>query len=205
MCQHNENISIVNWRSGELESTLIEEVTEESFHDVLTCFSLNPSAPEIAVSTKKGLLKIYSLEDRSCIRTMKSHIMPVLSMCYDPTGVLVATGSADRSVRVWDVVKGHCTHSFKEHTDIVQRVYFHPNPNKCVLFSSSDDNTIRCYDLLSSSTVACFKEHMSLPTALSASISDSLFLSVGRDKVSSQCYLFIYSVLLMYSTGMCRC
>ena len=37
------------------------------------------------------------------VRVWKGHQMPVLSMSCDPSGTLVATGSADRSVKVWDI------------------------------------------------------------------------------------------------------
>ena len=37
------------------------------------------------------------------VRAWKGHQMPVLSMSCDPSGTLVATGSADRSVKVWDI------------------------------------------------------------------------------------------------------
>lgn len=73
------------------------------------------------------------------------------------SGTLVATGSADRTVRVWDVAKGYCTHNFREHTDIIHTVYFHPDPNRLQLFSCSDDNTIRIFDLIDSTCVACFR------------------------------------------------
>ena len=33
-------------------------------------------------------------------------------------GTLVVTGSSDRSVKVWDIARGYCTHSFKDHTGI---------------------------------------------------------------------------------------
>ena len=72
-------------------------------------------------------------------------------------GTLVATGSADKTVRVWDVAKGYCTHNFREHTDIIRTVYFHPDPNRLQLFSCSDDNTIRIFDLIDSNCIACFR------------------------------------------------
>ena len=75
----------------------------------------------------------------------------------DLWGTLIATGSADRTVRVWDVERGYCTHNFREHTDIVQSVYFHPDPNRLLLFSCSEDNTVRIFDLRDNVTVACFR------------------------------------------------
>lgn len=87
-------------------------------------------------------------------------------MCYDSTGTLVATGCADRIVRVWDIERGYCTHNFRQHNDIVQMVKFHPDPNRLQLFSSGDDNTLRVYDLNDQKCVSVFREHMSLPTQL---------------------------------------
>ena len=39
--------------------------------------------------------------------------VPVLDAAYDATGGLVATGAADRLVRVWDSGNGACTHNLK--------------------------------------------------------------------------------------------
>lgn len=117
-------------------------------------------------------------------RTIRAHRMPILCMEYDPTGTLVATGSSDRSVRVWDITKGYCTHSFTVHTDIVKTVTFHPDPQRLQLFSTSDDNTIAMYDLRDQQCVAQFKDHFSLPTSLAFSPDGYILVSSGRDKVS---------------------
>jgi WD40 repeat protein len=117
-------------------------------------------------------------------RTIRAHRMPILCMEYDPTGTLVATGSSDRSVRVWDIIKGYCTHSFTVHTDIVKTVVFHPDPQRLQLFSTSDDNSIAMYDLRDQQCVAQFKDHFSLPTSLTFSPDGYILVSSGRDKVS---------------------
>jgi U3 small nucleolar RNA-associated protein 13 len=116
-------------------------------------------------------------------RTFKAHQMPVLCMAYDPTGTLVATGSADRTIRVWDMAGGFCTHSFRDHTDIVRTVTFHPDPQRLLLISTSDDNTVRVFDLRDSKCVAVFRTHVSLPTAVAFSPDGYLMASCGRDKV----------------------
>lgn len=53
-----------------------------------------------------------------------------------------ATASADRTARVWDAVRGYCTHAFKGHEAPVQTVIFHPDAAKLLLFTGSDDTQV---------------------------------------------------------------
>ena len=69
-------------------------------------------------------IKLYSFFC-SCGRTIKAHQMPISALAYDPSGTLVASGSADRSIKVWDVVNGHFTHNFREQGGVIQTVAFH--------------------------------------------------------------------------------
>lgn len=168
-------------------SNLIDDDVE---HESISTFCLHPNGNEIVVATEKFNIMHFLLEDRNSTRTIKAHRMPILCMQYDPTGTLVATGSSDRSVRVWDIVKGHCTHSFTKHTDIVKTVLFHPDPQKLQLFSTSEDNSICMYDLRDQQCVAQFRDHFSLPTQLAISPDGYTLVSASRDKVSFPSHLF---------------
>ena len=53
---------------------------------------------------------------------MQGHRAPVADLAVDGSGGLLASGSADRTVRVWDVDRGYCTHAFEGHT------YARPSP-----------------------------------------------------------------------------
>lgn len=66
------------------------------------------------------------------IRAWRGHDLPILDMCYDSTGTLIATASTDRTVRVWNAEKSFCTHSFRGHSSLISRVYFHPRPDRLV-------------------------------------------------------------------------
>lgn len=48
--------------------------------------------------------------------SLQGHKAPIADMAVDASGGLLATGSADRTVRVWDVDGGFCTHAFSGHT-----------------------------------------------------------------------------------------
>ena len=46
---------------------------------------------------------------------LQGHRAPVLHMAVDGSGGLLATASADKSAKVWDIEGGFCTHSFTGH------------------------------------------------------------------------------------------
>ncbi len=128
--------------------------------------------------------------------------MPVLAMDYDKTSTLVATGSADNVVRVWDIARGYCTHSFKYHVDVIRFVKFHPH--SLHLFSSSEDSTLKVFKLTDSSCIGSFSNHISAATDVAFTEDGDLMVSVGRDKVSSYCCSFhqtFFKVMNFYHLG----
>jgi U3 small nucleolar RNA-associated protein 13 len=193
VCLHDDDVKIVDIRSGEKIDQLSASGNDEGLNEVVTCFCVHPSGDELVASTQNNLLRHWKFErdptsnaivSKDCVRAIRGHNMPVLAMTYDPTGTLIATGSADRTVRVWDVERGYCTHNFRDNTDAVQNVIFHPDPQKLLLFSCSNDATIRCFDLRDQKCISVMKDHISLPTGLAFSNDGYLMVSAGRDKVS---------------------
>ena len=151
-CIFDENIKVISAKSGDVILTLQDE--DDPRKEVITCFAQCPtSSEELVTSSQNGLLRHW--RGKECLRAIKAHQMPILALVYDPTGTLVATGSADRTIRVWDVGRGYCTHSFRDHTDIVAALWFHPNPLTMTLVSAAQDNTVRMWDLVSDSVFTC--------------------------------------------------
>ena len=209
-CIHNDDVKIICLDSGTTIAQLSQTNNEdEPVSEVISCFCIHPSKPEVVVATQNSLLRhwrfgsnhvltgeideqVTAVDDKGldqyqgekeCIRSIRGHNMPVLCMCFDATGTLVATGSADRTIRVWDISKGFCTHIFRDHTDIIQKITFHPDPQRLLLISCSDDKTVRVFDLRDQCCVAVFKDHLASPTDVAFSCSGYLMASCGRDKV----------------------
>lgn len=157
-CLFDDNVKVISATTGEVVFSLQKD--DDATKEVLTCFTQSPVlAGDIVTSSQNGLLRHW--RGAECLRAIKAHTMPILALCYDPTGTLVASGSADRSVRVWDVARGYCTHALREHSDIVTLLRFHPNPLTMTLASAGQDNTVRLWDLVKSRCTATFREHMS--------------------------------------------
>ena len=46
---------------------------------------------------------------------IQGHRAPVAHIAMDSSQTLMATASADKTVKVWDIDGGYCTHSFSGH------------------------------------------------------------------------------------------
>ena len=57
-------------------------------------------------------------------RTLKPHNAPVTIAKIDETGTLLATGSADTTVKIWDIRGGYVTHTFRGHGGVVSALHF---------------------------------------------------------------------------------
>lgn len=69
--------------------------------------------------------------------------VPVLAVAFSPDGKRLATGGADRLVRLWEVSTGKAIRTLRGHTMAVTAVAFSPDGRR--LTSSSLDRTIRLW------------------------------------------------------------
>jgi WD40 repeat protein len=67
------------------------------------------------------------------------------SVCFSPDGSILASGSNDQTVRLWDRHTGECLRLLQGHTGLVSSVCF--GPDSSVLASASNDETIRLWDV----------------------------------------------------------
>lgn len=185
-------------------SQITNLIDDEEAYEKISTFCVHPNNKEMVVATAKFSLRHWDLETKTCLRNIKAHKMPILSMEYDSTGTLVATASADRTVRVWDIAKGFCTHSFTGHTDLVRTVCFQVQDKKLRVLSTSDDASIRIHDLNQNATVAVFNDHVGLPTSLAVAKSGSLLVSAGRDKVRHDIFCLV-CLVGAYCVLVCVC
>ena len=88
--------------------------------------------------------KLMTVSDPIVVRTLQGHKDWLTSVAFSRDGQRVATGSRDRTIRVWDPATGNCLATLEDHSAAVNDVVFSDNK----LFSADDDGRILAWDTM---------------------------------------------------------
>ncbi|OXM44850.1 WD40 repeat domain-containing protein [Amycolatopsis alba] len=77
--------------------------------------------------------------------TVTGHALPVTSLAFSPDGRFLASGSDDRSIRIWTLADGTTKSTLQGHTDMVLALAY--SPDGATLASGSQDGTLRLWDV----------------------------------------------------------
>lgn len=117
---------------------------------------------------------------RSNRRTIEGHGMPVTTLSFSPNGTRIASASADRSVKIWDVQSGLMSHTLSGHVEGISEVnWSHDGRYIC---SASDDRTVRLHCTETGNCITNFKGHHKPVSCASINPSGDILASGSVDE-----------------------
>jgi WD40 repeat protein len=111
------------------------------------------------------------LKDAKEAARFRAHRGAVNSIAFSPDGRLLASGSQDRTVRLWSLREGQLVGTLKGHSDNVNSVAV--SPDGSLLASGSADKTVRLWSLSRGEPAGELRGH-------SESVSTVAFSPIGR-------------------------
>ncbi|RYP19456.1 hypothetical protein DL767_009644 [Monosporascus sp. MG133] len=128
----------------------------------------------------KEIIKFCAVERNwsACLSTLAGHDDSVFSVAFSPDGSRLASGSDDRTVKVWDAATGACLSTLAGHRDLVISVAFSPDGSR--LASGSWDCTVKVWDAATGACLLMLEGHGDLVNSVTFS-PDGRRLASGSD------------------------
>lgn len=145
------------------------------------------------ISTEEGLLlfsataispyylQVAHRNSGHMVRDLEGHTKIITSLSQYLKRNLLFSGSADRTIRVWDLTNQSCIHTLKGHSEAVNAIV--TDPQGTFLYTGSSDRTIRVWQLEDFSMMTTLTGHEGEVLCLTIANKSPLLFSGGTDNM----------------------
>ncbi|CAH9122193.1 unnamed protein product [Cuscuta epithymum] len=152
------------------------------FEGGTTRVRFQPRLGRFIAAAAENVVSIFDVETQSRRHSLKGHTKPVHSVCWDPSGDLLASVSED-SVRVWTLGsggEGECVHQFSSTGNKFYSCVFHPSYSSLLVIGCYQ--SLELWNMTENKTIT-IAAHEGVIASLAVSTAAGLVASASHDKV----------------------
>ena len=110
---------------------------------------------------------------------LEGHSGHVYSVAFSPDGCTLASGSADQTIKLWDMETHREIATLKGHSNTIDSVAFSPDGR--ILASGSDDKTVKLWDVKTQTEITTLKGHSNKISSVAFSPDGNTLVSGSSD------------------------
>lgn len=114
------------------------------------------------------------------VRTLRGHTGSIGRIAWSPDGRILASPSADQTIRFWDSETGRCLRTLEGHEGAVNSLAFDSGGH--IVASASDDTTVKLWDAPSGRLLRTLKGHKRQVHSVAFNSSGDVLASASQDK-----------------------
>ena len=145
--------------------------------------AFSPQRELLASASHDKTVRIWQLHNGkyNLLTTLLGHTWAVLTVAFSPTNQnLLATGSGDNTIKLWDVNTGEVINTLSGHSWSVVSVAFSTDGEK--LISGSWDKTVKIWQISTKSEITSLVGHTDSVSSVAMSHDAKLIASGSKDK-----------------------
>lgn len=132
-----------------------------------------------AISSKYAQQKPQWHAPWKLMRVISGHLGWVRSVCVEPDNQWFATGSSDRTIKIWDLASGRLRLTLTGHIMTVRGLVV--SPRHPYLFSAGEDKMVKCWDLETNKVIRHYHGHLSSVYSIALHPTLDLLVTGSRD------------------------
>ncbi|KAJ9267667.1 hypothetical protein DTO195F2_1 [Paecilomyces variotii] len=180
---HDSAIRLWDTTTGALRRTLeghtfsVWTVAFSPDSQLLASGSFDSTAKLWDISTE--VLQGNFIEKRAAQQTIDGHLGSVGIITFSPDGKMLASGSIDRTVKLWDAITGTLLQTLEGHLDFIRTVKFSLDGR--FLISGSNDGIVKLWDTSAGTLRHTLNSHLGAVRAVALSPDCQLLASAFTD------------------------
>ncbi|MBI1256390.1 MAG: XRE family transcriptional regulator [Chloroflexi bacterium] len=164
----------VEMQDARLTNTTIQNSVFTEAFDALTAVATSSTGEYWAASGRRGELRIWEAGGQILRHMWRGHVGTTWALTFSPNGQILASGSSDGSLKLWEVASGNLLWVSRDSSD-VNRLSF--SPDGLVLAGAGHDSHIYLWDVASGTLLQTIP--LSSPVAAVAWSPDGQFIASG--------------------------
>ncbi|WP_299485172.1 NB-ARC domain-containing protein [Acaryochloris sp. IP29b_bin.137] len=144
--------------------------------------ALQPSASVSSIVAAVGsdnLIRLWNFKTGDYVTSYTAPMKEVFFVAFSPDGKFMATGSSDKTVRLWNITEGGQI-ILRGHTQQICSVAF--SPDSRYLISSSFDRTLKLWDIQKRRCIRTYRGHVHQVRGVAFSPDGQHFASASMDR-----------------------